>query len=140
MKVILDVNVWISAILWDGIPDQIIILAENKKIRIFISEPLLQELENTLNRSKFKSKLQSLDLTVEQIINATKKLAIFCPTILVEVPELLDPNDLMVIAASISSDAEVIITGDLDLLVLGEYQGISIINPQDFLNHYFPLN
>ena len=64
MKIIVDVNVWISAILWDGVPDQILQLAEDKKITIFASEPLLVELEATLNRRKFQARLQALDLTV----------------------------------------------------------------------------
>ena len=48
MRVILDVNVWISALLWGGVPDQVLILAESKRIRIFASEALFVELETTI--------------------------------------------------------------------------------------------
>ena len=44
MRVILDVNVWISAWLWGGVPGQIILMIENKQITVFVSEPILQEL------------------------------------------------------------------------------------------------
>lgn len=94
MKIIVDVNVWISAILWDGVPDQVLQLAEDRKITIFASQPLLVELEATLNRRKFQARLQALDLTVDNIINAAKDIINFCPTTTIDVPQLRDPKDL----------------------------------------------
>ncbi len=49
MKVVVDVNVWISALLWGGIPRQILQLGQNHQITIFASEELFAELENTLS-------------------------------------------------------------------------------------------
>lgn len=138
MKIIVDVNVWISAILWDGVPDRVLQLAEDKKIKIFASQPLLMELEATLNRRKFQARLQALDLTVDNIINAAKDIINFCPTTTIDVPQLRDPKDLTILAAAMSAGVDAIVTGDLDLLVLTEFNGIFILNPQDFLNRYFP--
>ncbi len=45
MRVVLDVNVWISALLWRGVPGQIVDLAQNQQITIFASASLLSELE-----------------------------------------------------------------------------------------------
>jgi predicted nucleic acid-binding protein len=53
------------------------------------------------------------------------------------VPELRDPDDTIVLATAIASQANAIITGDLDLLILGEYQGIQIMTANDFLQQYF---
>lgn len=39
MRVVLDVNVWISALLWGGIPGQMLRLDRNPQITIFTSEP-----------------------------------------------------------------------------------------------------
>lgn len=72
MRVILDVNVWISALLWGGVPDQVLILAESERIRIFASEALFVELETTLRRAKFQSKINSLNLSIDDVINAAK--------------------------------------------------------------------
>lgn len=41
--VVVDTSVWISALLWRGVPGRILDLAENQQIVIFASEPLLQE-------------------------------------------------------------------------------------------------
>ncbi|MHC5613057.1 MAG: hypothetical protein ACYTXA_19155 [Nostoc sp.] len=40
-------------------------------------------------------------------------------------------------AAAVAANAEAIVTGDLDLLVLIEFNGIPILTPQDFLSRYF---
>lgn len=41
-------------------------------------------------------------------------------------------------AAALSANAEAIVTGDLDLLVLTEFNEIPILTPQDFISSYFP--
>ena len=138
MRVVVDVNVWISALLWGGVPDQVLILAEERKIIIYASEALFLELQTTLRRTKFQSKIQSLNLKVEDVINATKDVIQFCPTISVDAPQLRDPKDTIVLAAAIAANAEIIITGDLDLLVLTEFNGIPILTVQNFFNSYFP--
>jgi putative PIN family toxin of toxin-antitoxin system len=48
MKVVLDTNIWVSAIIWGGLPDQILLLHEQDKLTIAMSQKLLDELECTL--------------------------------------------------------------------------------------------
>ncbi|MBE9059180.1 putative toxin-antitoxin system toxin component, PIN family [Sphaerospermopsis sp. LEGE 08334] len=49
MKVVLDTNIWVSAIIWGGLPDQILLLREQNKLTIAMSPELLDELECTFN-------------------------------------------------------------------------------------------
>ncbi|MEH2212661.1 putative toxin-antitoxin system toxin component, PIN family [Nostoc sp.] len=137
MRVILDVNVWISALLWGGVPGKTLRLARNQQINIFASEFLLLELETTLKRDKFQLRLQQRGYTVEDLISVVKGLSNDCPTISVDAPQLRDPKDNLVLAAAVAANAEAIVTGDLDLLVLIEFNGIPILTPQDFLSRYF---
>ncbi len=44
----------------------------------------------------------------------------------------------MILATAIAAGADAIVTGDLDLLVLQEYEGIVIVTARDFLERYFP--
>jgi len=44
-----------------------------------------------------------------------------------------DPDDDKYIAAAIEGLAQFIVTGDLDLLAVAEYEGIRIISPRIFL-------
>jgi predicted nucleic acid-binding protein len=45
-----------------------------------------------------------------------------------------DPDDDVVLATALAGGCRCIVTGDRDLLVLGEYQGIVIVSPRDFWN------
>jgi len=47
-----------------------------------------------------------------------------------------DPNDNMILESAVMGKAEVIVTGDKDLLALGEYEGIRILTPRAFLEEF----
>ncbi len=138
MKIVLDVNVWISALLWGGIPGKILRLARSQQVKIFTSEALFLELETTLRRVKFESRLQQRGYTVEYLMSVAKAFSESCPTEALDIPELRDPKDIKIIETALAGDVEAIITGDLDLLVLTEFNAIPILTPQEFLNRYFP--
>ena len=138
MRVVLDVNVWISALLWGGIPGRMLRLARNQNIIIFASEALLLELETTLKREKFQQRLEQRGHTVEYLMMVVRELSQLCPTTYIEVRELRDPKDANILAAGFAANAEAIVTGDLDLLVLNEFEGIAILKPTEFIDGYFP--
>ncbi|WP_103667856.1 putative toxin-antitoxin system toxin component, PIN family [Pseudanabaena sp. BC1403] len=137
MKVVLDTNVWVSAWLWRGLPNNLIHLARREEIQICISESLFAELENTLSYKKLQQKIQSLNLTKEQLLIGTSEITYIYPIANLNVSELRDPDDNVVLATAIAANAKVIITGDQDLLVLQEYQNIQIVTAKDFLERYF---
>lgn len=126
-----------SAIIWGGIPDEIVLLQERGQIEIASSQKLLNELENTFNKKKIQSKLAALQLTIVSAINLVYDSISLYPIEELIVSELRDPDDAIVLATAIAANAEVIITGDQDLLVLREYQNIQIMTAKDFLEHYF---
>lgn len=136
MRVVLDTNVWISGWLWGGIPGQLIIMAVNQQITVFASEDLLSELENSLSGGKLQSKIQSLGATVQILVSRTRQLVELSPVTPVDVPQLRDQDDVIIIAVALAANADVIVTGDQDLLTLNEFAGIPIVTPKDFLNRY----
>ncbi len=139
MKVVLDTNIWVSAVIWGGVPDEIVQFAEQGRITIAMSQELLDELEGTFNKTKLQPKLKALGLTGSTVIALIRSSVILYPIDELNVPELRDPDDTMVLATAIASQADAIITGDRDLLVLAEYQGIKIMAAQDFIQQYFDL-
>ncbi len=139
MIVVLDTNIWVSAIIWGGIPDKIISLQEQRKIEIASSQELLNELENTFNKKKIQPKLEALQLTIPSAISLVYESVNIYPIEELIVPELRDPDDTIVLATAIAANAVVIITGDRDLLILQEYQNIQILTATDFLERYFSL-
>jgi putative PIN family toxin of toxin-antitoxin system len=98
----------------------------------------LAELQNTLSKQKLQAKLQSLGFTVDSLMSATRALVQVSPISELNVPTLRERNDNMILATAIVAEADAIVTGDLDLLVLQEYEGIVIVTARDFLDRYFP--
>lgn len=137
MRVVLDTNIWVSAWLWRGIPGNFIRLARKQDIIICISEPLLTELENTLSYQKLQNKILTISLTKEQLLIGTREISSVYPITALNVPQLRDPDDNIILATAIASNAEAIITGDQDLLTLVKYQNIPIMTANTFLNTYF---
>ena len=138
MRVIVDTNVFVSGWLWGGIPARLFRFARNSQLIICASEAILAELQNTFSKQKLQVKLQSLGFTVDSLMSATRVLVEVYLIADINVPDLRDRNDNMILATAIAADADAIVTGDLDLLVLQEYQGIVIVTARDFIDHYFP--
>lgn len=136
MRLVLDVNVWISGLLWQGTPRQIIGLARSGAVTIFVSEPILSELQEVLARAKFQSKIRSLGITSQDLMNLVRQLSETCLPESVNVPNLRDPDDAVILGTAIAAKAVVVVSGDLDLLVLGEFTGIPILTPADFLDDF----
>lgn len=140
MKVVLDTNIFVSGWLWGGMPDRVLNLGENHLINVCASEALLNELQATLSQDKFGSKFQILGVTVNDLMQGIRELVEVYPISAINVPDLRDPNDNIILATAIAAHADVIVTGDRDLLVLQEYEGIAIVTARDFLSRYFPEN
>jgi uncharacterized protein len=140
MKVVLDTNIFISGWLWGGRPDRVLKLAEVYLITVCASSELLDELQSTLSQDKFISKLDALRVNLNDLMSGTRELVEVYPISAIEVPKLRDANDNMILATAIAAEADVIVTGDLDLLVLQEYEGIPIVMAREFLERYFPEN
>ncbi|MUL37711.1 putative toxin-antitoxin system toxin component, PIN family [Gloeocapsopsis dulcis] len=67
MKVLLDTNIWVSGLLWGGVPGEILKLAQSQQISVVASEALLQELELTLSYTKLQQRISLLGVTVEDL-------------------------------------------------------------------------
>lgn len=132
MKVVIDVNVWVSGLLWGGVPAQILQLVQRGTIASQVSVELLLELETTLRRPKFQMQLQKRNQTVERLCSIAQSISTMVEISDIEVPYLRDQNDVKILATAIASQSQVLITGDLDLLVLHPFDAIEILTPSDF--------
>lgn len=128
MRVLLDINVVVSAILFGGVPRQLLEAALAGELDLVTSQPLLAELETVLTRkfefpssmtASIRAELESLCEMVEpsQIKRVTRTVA-----------------DDLVLATAAAGAAEVIVTGDKELLGIGSYEAIPIQSPRDFAN------
>ncbi len=126
MRVVCDTNVLIAGLVADGLCRDIV-KRRLLTLELFSSQALLDELAKKL-REKF-----DLDPDELPILDAYRqKVVIVRPTVLPK-PVCRDPDDDQVLATAIAAQAVVILTGDDDLLVLKEHQGIRILSPRQFV-------
>jgi putative PIN family toxin of toxin-antitoxin system len=127
MRVVFDSNVVISAFLFGGPPARVLELAITGSVQAFTSLPILDEIRDVLQRPKFGlAPAESLSL-IEELQQVCE---IVNPTIPVE-NVLQDKDDHMILECALAAGADLIISGDAQLLELGRWQNIEILNPAD---------
>ena len=133
MKFVLDANVLISAALFrNSIPG----LAYTKAIQmgeLLISENTLKELKTTLNKPKLRRYLKIED-KFSFLTKLENKATIIKITQTVTICR--DPKDNMYLELALSGKADLIITGDSDLLVLHPFCNIPVITPKLFIDSF----
>lgn len=133
MLVVADTNLVVSAFLWGGTPRRVLEAAEAGELELFTSRALILELEDVLSRAKFTDRLSRTRYGAAFLLARYTRLA--TPIVAAEstVPGLRDPDDAAVLACALAARAEIIVSGDRDLLVLKSYQRIRIVDAAETL-------
>ena len=138
MRVVIDTNVWVSGLLWRGMPWKLLCLAEAGEVELCITPSMLVELAEVLSYERLQPRLEQLGLTPEELVAYALSLAsVF------EVPEgdpivVADPDDDIFFRCAIVAGAAYVVSGDHHLLDLGGYAGIPILTVRDFFVKEFP--
>jgi putative PIN family toxin of toxin-antitoxin system len=123
---VLDTNVLIAAVVAEGLCRDI--ARRRVKAHTLVTSPaLLDELANTL-RDKFGVEPSELPLLAAY----RDRSDVVQPSPLPS-PVCRYADDDMVLATAVAGMAEVIVSGDADLLTLGAYAGIRILSPRQFV-------
>jgi uncharacterized protein len=133
LRLVLDTNTALSGLIWQGVPGKIIDAALAGKVLLISSVPLLAELEGVLQRPKFQQAIQRRGVMVADLFDGYAALVGCVAPVELAEPVCRDPDDDLVLAAAISGDADLIVSGDDDLLTLGNYRGIGILSARDAL-------
>ena len=129
MRLVADTNVVISALLWGGLPKTVFALRETINIEFYTSRVLLDELADVLSRKRLAKTISAIDASPASLLRYYQGFArVVQPR---SVPRVVrDPDDDHVIAAAITANADMIVSGDKDLHALGrEYRGTVISTP-----------
>ncbi len=126
MKLVVDTNVLIAGLAGEGLCRDIV-KRRLPTCELFTSRALLDELVEKLT---LKFNLTPDELPLLKIYEA--EASVIKPEPL---PKQFcrDADDDEVLAVAIAAEAEMILTGDKDLLVLKQFQGIRILSPRQFV-------
>ena len=130
LRIVVDTNALVSRLL---LPDSVACKAVEKAISegsLLVSEATLEELADVLNRKKFdpyvtlkdrKIFIRLLGRISEQVASGRR------------IQACRDPRDDKFLEVAVNGGANLIISGDKDLLVLNPFMGIPILSPSDYL-------
>ena len=128
LRVVVDTNVLVSIFQFGGRISEILNLALQGTVELYISQPVIEELRGVLQ--------EKFHWSTDRVDDATETLLRFCQ--LIDPGEPLkvcrDPDDDRVLECALAAVAEVIVSGDRDLQDLGSFRDTPIMSPRGFLD------
>lgn len=129
MRLVVDTNVLVSAFLWQGTPGRLIELAGEKDVQLFTSRALIDELTDVLHRKKLARPIRATGLTPAQTLRNYRRLTTVVTAKQLSQPVSRDPGDDAVLACALAARADLIVSGDDDLLSIMTFETIRIVTP-----------
>jgi uncharacterized protein len=134
-KAVLDSSVLVSAFLKPGsLPATLLLRAREGAFSLVLSSYVIQETAAVLVRPKHQA---SRSFTPDEVARYCRDLLAVAELVgdlpnIEAVPD--DPKDNPIVATAVAGRADYLVTGDkAHLLPLGEYQGIRIVSPREFV-------
>jgi putative PIN family toxin of toxin-antitoxin system len=133
VKVVFDTNVLIAAFLTEGICAKLLIRARRRDFDLILCDGILREFKRVLKK-KFSASPHEMSEALVILSEAAQDILGQTDSI---VPVCRDSDDDLILACARDAVAGYVATGDEDLLVLKNHEGISILSPREF-EKFFP--
>ncbi len=124
LRIVLDTNVLVSAIIRNGTPRRLFQAGIDGKCRILSSSAILSELSEVLQRPKFKMTRDDVIRIVSAMMETVDNIHVVSDLKVMK----RDPDDNMMINAALDGKADYIVSGDADLLELKDFRKIKIVS------------
>ena len=132
VRYVFDTNVIISSLLFEGSKPDLAVRYALQNGNILFSLALIEEIDEVLSRAKFRKYIT--DDEREEFLDSFVDRGILIEVVDV-VRECRDPNDDKILELSLSGKADLVISGDKDLLVLSPFRSIQIQSVDQFLKN-----
>lgn len=133
---VVDASVLVSAFLFpESVPGQVIRLADQGLYALYFSPILIEEVSRSLKNPRLKKPYGYSDGDVRTWRAELSKIGFLWTNSLPKIGKVCrDADDDHVIATAVAVKAKWIVTGDLDLLDLGEHKGIRMVKARTFVD------
>lgn len=125
-RVVIDTNIFISAVIFGGNPVKILELVSKQKIKLLVSRDVCAEIIVKIK-----------NFPISEVLFSNLKFILEYQTTKIEpkreVTVCRDPKDNMFLSLALAGKADFLITGDKDLLVIKKFHGTKIVTPKEFL-------
>ena len=131
MRAVIDTNVLIAALLWRGPPHALLEQLRAGAMTLVSSPALLAELADVIGRAKFDAILVQSNTSRERALAEVRQLADVVEPSPLPQPVCRDPDDDHVLALALAAKAELIVSGDNDVLSMKSFENIAIVAPAE---------
>lgn len=132
MRIVLDTNVALSALLWRGAPYRLFeAIRRADHVRLFTSAELLEEPAEVLARPAPRKRLALIGGTIRDLLSDYVEAVDLVTPLATPAVIMADPDDDHAIAAAVAAEADLIVSGDRHLLDIVGHQGIRIVTPAE---------
>jgi putative PIN family toxin of toxin-antitoxin system len=132
MKVVVDTNVFVSAVFFTGPPYEILKAWRDRRLTLVLSPEILAEYQAT--GDELANQFPDVDLTPWLELVATLGVIVHAPAL----PEQVctDPDDDKFLACAIAGRTKVVASGDKALRATSGFRGVSVLSPRQFIDKY----
>jgi putative PIN family toxin of toxin-antitoxin system len=132
--VVVDTSVLVSAFLTLGPAQELLDLAQQGAFILCLSDRILVETTRSLQKPRLMAAYRHDAQSVVEFTTALASIALVATEVAAIDPACRDPDADHVLAAALTMHANFIVTGDADLLALGQFQGVQILTIRTFLD------
>ena len=127
MRLVLDTNIVLSGLLWRGAPYQLLTQIKQTRTLQLVSSPImLEELADVLTRKQCISRSAAIEQNSAQVLADYLQVVELVEPVNIP-PTSRDPDDDAILACALAAHADLIVSGDADLLVLKQFRDIPIV-------------
>lgn len=138
MRVVLDTNVVISGVFFGGVPGRILSAWAAQSFTLALSPGILEEYRRV--GKALERKYPEAAATFEPVLTLITRHAIVVDAPPIANPVSDDPDDDKFLAAALAANAPLIVSGDIDLLLVSGWRDITVLTPRQFVDRQLPAS
>ena len=130
MKVVLDTNVLLSAILFGGTPGRLLDAWRAGQVELVMSPDIVDEYVRVGERLNERYP----DVEIQPIVALVVQNATMVPSVPLPGAVCDDPDDDKFLACALASGTETVVSGDKKLRAVSGYEGINVLTPRQLVD------
>lgn len=132
-RVVLDTNQLVSGLLMRrGAQAELLHAWRERRFLLIISPFILNEVEKVMSQPLLRQKYHLQENQIERFLSLLRMDSLQVPGI-IRVQVCRDPQDDAILGCAVEGEADFLITGDKDLLVLKKYRNIRILTARHYI-------
>jgi len=132
VRVVVDTNVLLSAILFGGTPGRILDAWRAGKVELVMSPDIVEEYVRVGERLNERYS----DVEIQPIVALLVQNATIVPDTPLPGPVCDDPDDDKFLACALASGTDIVVSGDKKLRAVSGYEGVHVLTPRQFADRW----